>query len=334
MVTAIETQLTKRLGKPQRLEYLGELRYNCPFCKYKKSPDTKQHLYVSVRPKGRGTDGKPTGVGYICHRCGVKGSLGGLCAKLGIRSQRSLADFKEEVLSRLSSKGRSKDKRPSPVGWPEDYQPLKLSRRHKDFPRWDENVYLYAKGRGLTDDDLQFYQLGFGAGRNFGRLLIPILTADGQCDYWLGRDTFDYDPEDIEPPKYIGPRGPYRRWVLFNYHAAMAYKSVVLVEGTITAMVAGRNAVASLGKEISKQQLSQLLDGPWEKIYVCMDGEERKLTLDLCQRLYARKRKVFPVLLPHGEDAASVGRELFQEYLDEAKPFDPLASVKLILQYT
>ena len=318
-----EAALIQKLGHANRTGD-GELRFNCPFCERAgKSKDRKGHLYVTFRRKGTRDDGRPIGLGYICHRCSTKGSIKSLFGRLGLTYVEPVRNLREAVTARLQP--RQADTRPNPAGWPEDYSPL-LGRDH------DEHVYLYAKGRGINDDDIRHYKLGWGRGRNSGRLLIPVLTADGKCDYWQGRDTYEYDDPDVAPPRYLGPRGPYRRWVLFNYHAAQEYESVIIVEGLITAIVAGRNSVATLGKEVTNKQFAQLIAGPWEAFYVCMDGEESELTLALAERIYRAGRIAIPVFLPPDKahkDAAAIGRARFRQYLRGAVPYSPTEAARL-----
>lgn len=323
-----EHVLVEKLGQPVRVD--DELTFNCPFCpKRGKSQDTKRHLYVTFANKGKTKDGRQKGLGFMCHRCSAKGGLKKLFGMLGLGYDFVTLENLRVVLERLDKTDRpNKEAHPDPTGYPEDYQYL-LSRDR------DDEVYHYASvKRGISDDDIRHYRLGAGRWRNYGYLLIPLLRNDGLCEYWLKRDTYEYGPDETPPPKYWGPPGQYRRWVIFNYDGAKVYEAVCVVEGTITAIVAGRDTVATLGKDISAVQLRRLLAGPWKEFYICMDGEERERTLRLCARFHAAGKTCYPVMIPPGEDAASLGRVTFGRYRELARaagPYDPIKAVRLKL---
>lgn len=100
------------------------------------------------------------------------------------------------------------------------------------------------------------------------RLIFPVYFK-GEMVGWQMRSipgTVYGDMADVVRYYHLFNKGKY----LYNYDQAIGYKSVILVEGVKKALKLP-NAVASLGKNLSAQQI-QLLHG-WRDIIILLDAD-------------------------------------------------------------
>lgn len=294
-----------------------ELRFCCPKCIVrKKSADQSGHLHVNAEVEK-----------FVCFRCGWKGPLSALLKAIGGTVDASIQDW-GEVARKLSL---FQPDRKIEGGYdntePIEY-PCAVSHPMAYPDAWN---YLTSEksagGRGLTMDQINYYQIAAGTERGYAtRVFIPTLH-DGQVVFWVARTYAGQEP------KYMNPKDVSKKHYLFGLEQAKAnFDWVIVTEGVFSAIAAGPNAVAAFGKAVSKEQRMMLADAKFKRYYVALDGDARKEANELCMWMKSRDMDVYLVDLRGKEDPDSVDN--FRNRLESAKPFDFYATAQYGLNVT
>lgn len=279
------------------------LAFNCPHCVERGEPtaDTKERLHVCV-------DRSSSRYGYAhCFRCGFKSKVGGV----------SKGSLDLTFLKKFSSKEK-KESPPEPVVLPEDFTPLVV----------DTYAWKYLIDRGLTPDDIRYYQIGHGTvGRGSSRIVFPDYDIAGKLCYWVARNYFGKTKF-----KYLNCKAD-RRTQIYNLGRFRneGFRSATICEGSISAIAAGRDALAFYGKGYSDSQLATLRDMSLDNIYVALDPDAKDLSVRLAKSLVGFCKGVFLVKMPDGEDPASLGREEFSRLRHAARPYSRAAALRFRL---
>lgn len=317
-MASLRDLLVSRLGQP-KASTAPEIRFDCPFCAERgHTPDTKGRLWVNERIRK-----------FICYRCEIKGGSEYLLGKLGIHEHvMASAEELDTLLAVLSSPVASEELDPeSEVEYPCFVEPVEIGTRFFDYivaPRGTK-LWFGGTGRGFDPGVIRHYSMMAGAETPYkNRLFIPVIGKHGQVTYWSARDI-----SGKSAMKYLNP-GRERRTQIFNYNGAMNYEDVIIAEGVLSAIGAGVNAVALLGKTHSKIQLQRLVSGGWRRYYVALDPDAFTNAMTLTSDLTAHDCEVWIVRMPLGEDPASLPN--FGDYLAAATKFDATTSILEILR--
>lgn len=279
-------------------EMSGELRSRCPFC----GSDSRHPFCVQER----------SGV-FFCHACEEKGTGVTLVAKLLGLSYRDAARYvRGKAYWRYASDA--------------DYEPVSPSVRATLPPEYrrlagSESVVAgayrdYAHSRGLSDELIQRYDIGYAAtGRYAGRLIVPVYQFGVLCSF-VARAIGDREPKVLTPP------GNQQSRCLFNLDTVLGADSIVVVEGVFDALTLPDRCVASFGKRLSRAQAALLLRSGAKEVTFAFDGDAAREAARFAQRCVARFACRI-VRLPDGEDPSSLGPSRFAALLEEAKPVRP-----------
>ena len=238
-----------------------EWSLNCPACTEhgEPTPDTGKKLWVNLQI------GK-----FHCYRCKWSGPLTRLIEKL------SNVPF-GEALKIL--RGEQLD--------PMDHLNLKLYEEHYDLS--DEETELkeielpygyepidgphpYLKKRDIPWQYARDHEWGISrSGFTKDRIIVPTFM-EGRLVYWQARATWE-EPKSKEFKKVLNPSGLSAKSILFNYDIAKNYETVILVEGFIAAVKAGKNAMATNGKKLHPEQLEWLKETKAKKIILAWDTD-------------------------------------------------------------
>lgn len=306
-----ELALVEHLGAYRVASGGSEFQFCCPYVERHSHPDVGFHLYLNTRKQK-----------FFCQICKTGGPLTMLYRRFGIDEPENSIEAAEEYLEQWLH--WYLNGMPSPVeplemgeaGFPSDYIPVTK----------DTLAYHYLVKRGFTDDDIAFYRLGFGTNRLRGRIIIPTMK-EGRCIYWTARS---YQPEDRKP-KYLNPPNLSRSRFLFNFEYASKQETVIICEGPLSAIAAGRNAIATFGVSYTKQQIV-MLQQVQAPLLVAYDGEALEASCALARELASRRCRVAIVPLPSGEDPASLGRENFLAYVERAMVYTDVLPLQLSLE--
>lgn len=289
-----------------------EYRYNCPFClENRGDPDTKGHLFVNDR----------LGV-YHCYRCGASGRIQEENSEY---STRELID-NSELLKDLSLL----------VSDNSDEVLDMVIPRKKALD--DGAAKDYLNSRGFTDEVIDYYDMRVGSvfSNLLGHVVIPnVVRHQVMTDMYCARSFIGSNP------KYKNPPASRASHIVYNLHRIKDYPSrIIICEGALNAIAAGKNAVALYGKECSEVKLSKILAKHPSQIVVNLDYDAQNKAYELADRIRHRDRSIeVKILLINNEkykDAADylqAGRiDEYREMIETCEVYNPMLSdlVKLL----
>jgi DNA primase len=171
--------------------------------------------------------------------------------------------------------------------------PLQFTFRNLDA------THPYLRERGLTDETIAQFGVGYHAGRGImhGRVVIPIHNAAGELIAYAGRWPGNAGwPAGEE--KYKLPPGFHKSLVLFNLHRARAHAvdGLIVVEGFFDTMDfwqrGRRNVVCVMGSSLSDSQERLIVEtvGPRGRVLLAFDPDAagRKGMEDAAARLVSQ----------------------------------------------
>ena len=136
-----------------------------------------------------------------------------------------------------------------------------------------EPEHKYLKQRGLKEDTIRYFGLGFCKKGYFkNRIVIPIYDEQAWVVAYAGRSI------NNEMPKYKFPKGFNKSLVVFNLHRVknLRAKSIIVVEGFFDCFKvwqAGfKNVVALIGCSMSKEQMNLLVQLR-KRLILMLDGD-------------------------------------------------------------
>ncbi len=300
------TELADVLGDPVPAGG-DEVRFESPFGQ---GDDPNKHLYVNV-VKGKWMDFKS----------GQAGSLTYLHFLLGVVEG-------ERIAKPLDTLGNLKDL----LAGLGNIEPF--VREIAPLPEWFKDidagsiVHRYLRDRGVDDADISFYGLGEGSGEFRDWVVMPSITTGGRCEYWVSRD--------IAKKTYRNPTVDRRYHVCFLDKALEQNTGqIVVCEGIFSAIAAGRDAVATLGKLVTQNQLNVMWDAGVRDVTLALDGDAWKESLDTAERMIKIGMQVKVLPLPEDQDPADLGRPLFRSLLEScSQPVTTLSLMKMRLVTT
>lgn len=164
----------------------------------------------------------------------------------------------------------------------------------------------YVIKRGFNPNELARHGVGYCTkGEYFGYLIIPFYT-EGSLRYWNARLVIGSGPRYNNPPKDITGLG--KEFLIYNSDALGLYNQVFICEGAINALTMGENAIATMGKSISRYQINELIKAQAKRYIILLDPDAKDKAIDLALKLVNFK-SVKVVYLPENEDVNSLGRK-------------------------
>lgn len=251
----------------------GSIRICCPLCSHH-----SKKLYISFTK----------GV-FHCFHCEAKGSLRSFIYMFHNSERKGLdLDYAKTAVKKL-------DKFATPL--PEGYRELSTQKSIMALQYMN-----YVFGRGFTIKTLKDVRMGYSPELSY-HLIFPVYTENYQQVYYTTRSI-----QKDAPMKTINPSGSDSRYgkadVLFNIQNARHNSSVYVVEGIfdcLSLMTLSYNAVASLGKTLSDNQIGILLNNKFHQIIICYDGNAIDDTYKTAEKLSKYHNNVWICELPKGE---------------------------------
>ena len=206
----------------------GELRYKCPVCKEQGKTYDDYKLYVSI----------DKGV-YWCHRCHSTGHL----EYDPLLIEGSYSQNSHELIDNLIKKANSND-------LDKDVD-LGLYRIPATEPEPGTLSWNYIMTRKLTPIDISRHHIRVGnlaSPNNFrGRFVIPNeLTSNLWTDMYVARSFTN------SPRRYLNPPLSKSHASVFNLNLIEDNPHYIIInEGVINSIIAGRYSVATFGKYVS-----------------------------------------------------------------------------------
>ena len=284
----------------QHYESKGQISFDCPVCTDEKGldgGDGKGNLEINYSKHL-----------YKCWSCcetyGTQGPLGKFFDKHATKAQKKVYNLiKPEEL-------KQKDAKKPKLKLPEGYTTFEDSNA-RFIPHIEAMNYL--KSRGITDDIIKKYKIGYTATGDFAyRIIVPSFNKEGTLNYFIARS---FVPKKM---KYKNPTAA-KDEIIFNEGLIDWNKDVYLVEGAFDGFFLD-NSIVMLGKKMSKLLFETLYEKTNGYLIICLDEDAQSDALKLYHtlnggRLYNKIKIIKP---PKGMDVADL-RGQIDEYYYEIK---------------
>lgn len=283
-------------------------KYHCPFVDCPTHGTSKRKLEVDIITDSEGNNR------WACWVCGNKGrTIRSLFRKIGATASQ-LKDLANII---VRTDREDQDTTQFDGILPAEYKSL-LDVKKSDILA--KHALLYLKKRGVTEQDIVKYQMGYcEEGPYAERIIMPSFDAAGKINFFVGRS---FDPEVRLKYKYpqasrdIIPFEMYINWDV----------PVVLCEGGFDMLAIKRNAIPLLGKSITPKLMKKLVESRIQKVYIALDKDAIAMALKHCETLINLGKKVFLVEMDD-KDPSSMG---FKSFLSLIQQVEPLSINKLL----
>lgn len=283
-------------------------KYHCPFVDCPTHGTSKRKLEVDIITDSEGNNR------WACWVCGNKGrTIRSLFRKIGATASQ-LKDLANII---VRTDREDQDTTQFDGILPAEYKSL-LDVKKSDILA--KHALLYLKKRGVTEQDIVKYQMGYCEEGPYGeRIIMPSFDAAGKINFFVGRS---FDPEVRLKYKYpqasrdIIPFEMYINWDV----------PVVLCEGGFDMLAIKRNAIPLLGKSITPKLMKKLVESRIQKVYIALDKDAIAMALKHCETLINLGKKVFLVEMDD-KDPSSMG---FKSFLSLIQQVEPLSINKLL----
>jgi DNA primase len=275
-----------------------QISFDCPVCKEEKgldSGDGKGNLEINY--------GKHV---YKCWSCsethGTHGPLGKLFDGYATKKLKKVYEIiKPEELK------QEELKRPK-LRLPEGYTTFENSN-----PRFIPHIeaYKYLQSRGITDEIIKKYKIGYTASGDFAyRIIVPSFNTEGVLNYFVARS---WVPKKM---KYKNPSVP-KDEIIFNEGLIDWNKDIYLVEGAFDSFFID-NSLVMLGKKMSKLIFENLYNRANANIIVCCDGDAWTDGLRIYNELNGGRlyNKIKIVKLPKDKDICDLKGQIEEYYYE------------------
>ncbi len=282
----------------QHYESKGQISFDCPVCAAEKGledGDGKGNLEINYSKHV-----------YKCWSCGetlgTQGPLGRLFDKYATKSQKKVYNLikPEELKQQEAKKPKLK--------LPEGYTTFEDSN-----PRFIPHIeaYRYLQSRGITDDIIKKYKIGYTATGDFAyRIIVPSYNKEGALNYFVARS---FVPKKM---KYKNPTTP-KDEIIFNESLIDWEKDIHICEGAFDAFFLD-NSIVMLGKKMSELLFSTIYEKANGNIIICLDEDAWADALKLYHtlnggRLYNKIKIIKP---PKGMDVADLKGQIDEYYYE------------------
>ena len=283
----------------QHYQNKGQISFDCPVCSYEikglDKLDGKGNLEINYARHV-----------YKCWSCGethgTYGALGKLLDKYSTKRQKKVYDLlKPEEFE-------EKEVKKPKLRLPESYTKFKDS--NPIYPVYKQAMN-YLKSRGITDDIIEKYQIGFcDKGDYAGRIIVPSYNENDTLNYfiaraWGGDTRFKYKNPIAEKDK-----------IIFNEHLIDWFKDIYIVEGVFDAFFLD-NSIPMLGKHLSSLLFETIYEKALGNIIICLDGDAFDNAKKLYQELNGGRLygKIKIVELPKDKDVCDLRGDINEYYI-------------------
>jgi DNA primase len=192
---------------------------------------------------------------------------------------------------------------------------------------WDRDsfgrlAYKYLKNRNLSDQAIHEYELGFCSEGDYKGYVIVPFYENGEIVFFQARKFLSLanKPDHKNPPR-DSANG--KSQVIFNLDRISKNRSVVITEGVFDAMAVKKNAIAILGKKMSKYQIDKLVSRGVNDIVILLDEDAFEETQQLAANLHDVFDRVAIARLKEYKDPGSAPRSEILGSLAKAHVYDP-----------
>jgi len=290
----VKSLLDVHLGKGKIISK-GDVAYYCPICKHKNAK-----LMVNVKSGNYNC--------FTCHPKTTGKSPVSLLKKIGSPSEAIIEMKGYFVNDTTLIKAEEEVKL---VHLPKEFINLIDT---SDTCLEKRQAVTYLKKRGVSSIDIVKYNIGYcKTGRYRNKVIIPSYNSNGRLNYFIAR-SFEKEPK----LKIDSPECKKSELIGFEYYINWN-TPVILCEGIFDAMAIKRNAIPLFGKTISKALMIKLLQSDVETVYLALDDDAIRESIDHAQKLLDLGKEVYIIKL-EGKDPSELGFENMISCLQSAKP--------------
>tara|TARA_R110000796_G_scaffold13793_10_gene44431 strand:- start:1470 stop:2402 length:933 start_codon:yes stop_codon:yes gene_type:complete len=274
----------------------GNQAHTCPYCKHHKP---KLEINFSENKKGYNP--------WHCWVCNKKGTR---ISPL-FKAVNALPEVFKELYKLIGNE--QEHKRVVTVN------SLKLPEEYKSFSDITSSniegrrASSYLKSRGITQDDIEKYNIGYCTqGRYTNMIIIPSYDGGGNLNYFTGR-SFEKDP-------YTKYRNPETSRDIVPFELFINWKlPLILCEGPFDAIAIKRNAIPLLGNNIQSTLMKKIVTSTVEKIYIALDNDALKKSIRFAEHFINEGKEVHLVEL-EGKDPSEMGFNQFTNLIQKSSP--------------
>jgi DNA primase len=276
----------------------GNQAYVCPF--HTSNPPGKKNFEINF------TENKEGHNKWACWGCGKKGKT--------LYSLFKQMEVSPEIISQLKPLVKSGSfiedipVKVTEVKLPDEYKPISNS---KDIVA--RHAAAYLKSRGITQDDIEKYNIGYCDGGPYNKMIIiPSYDENGKLNFFTGR-SFEKEPfikyKNPDTSRDIVPFGLFINWSL----------PLILCEGPFDAIAIKRNAIPLLGKNLQNNLMKKIVSSTVQKIYIALDSDAMKQAIKFAEELMNEGKEIYLVELKD-KDPSSMGFVNFTKLIQKSFP--------------
>lgn len=279
----------------------GNWAFFCPICKHH-----KRKLEINLDTESSNFQS------YQCWVCSFRGkNINSLFKRLKVevRVKNTPNSIKKKIISEEK------------ISLPEDFIPINVIRG-SDIN--NNRILLFLKKRGLSNEDIIRYNIGYCMkGEYASRIIIPSYDADYNLNFFTSRVYGDNSYN-----KYKNP--PLPRDIIFFESFVNWNLPIILCEGPFDSIAIRRNSIPLMGKVIQPALMKKLITSSVKKIYISLDKDAMKASLNFCEQLINENKEVYLVELTE-KDPSELGFENFTKIIQKTVPltFSKLLEQKL-----
>ena len=272
-------------------ESKGQISFDCPICdedRHKGNLEVNYFEHV-----------------YKCWSCGdennTKGPLGKLIDNFGDKKQKKIYNLLQP------ENHKPKEKRKDYLKLPTGFTLFKDSSLVYPVRR---QAYNYLKQRGITDEIIEKYGIGFcDKGDHAGRIIVPSYDKKGELNYYIARS---WNP--MSRAKYKNPEAEKDK-IIFWENLIDWNKDIFLVEGAFDGLFL-ENSIPMLGKHMSELLFETIYLNAKGNITICLDADAWENAVKLYHELNGGDLwgKIKLIKLPDDSDIADLRGEIKDEY--------------------
>lgn len=307
METILSGLLDQVLGYGEKATRTNR-KYHCPFVDCPTHGTSKRKIEIDVVTDSEGNNR------WACWVCLNRGrTIRSLFRKIGATA----SQLKDLATIIVRTDREDQDTAQFDGILPVEYKSLLDVKPHDILAK---HALLYLKKRGVTEQDIVKYQMGYCEEGSYAeRIIMPSFDAAGKINFFVGRS---FDPEvrlKYKYPKASRDIIPFEMYINWDV-------PVVLCEGGFDMLAIKRNAIPLLGKSITPKLMKKLVESRIQKVYVALDKDAMVMALKHCETLINLGKKVFLVEMDD-KDPSSMG---FKSFLSLIQQVEPLSLNKLL----
>jgi hypothetical protein len=158
---------------------------------------------------------------------------------------------------------------------PPEYIPLYEKNNSIEY----KNVLKYIKKRGLTDEDLLRYEIGYCEKGDFKyRVIIPSFDSDNKLNFYTGRSYYQSSELKYKNCPFSKDIIGFESMIDFN-------QDITLVEGPFDAISVRYNCIPLFGKTLSELLKTKLLTNDIKSVNILLDNDAAKSALKIADFL-------------------------------------------------